>query len=321
MNIRSITFQALLLPFFILTVLSCSKDRITPIRSDIPLSEAKDSTDEIFIASPNKILQRFAIAPTSQTINSAQDMPFIGKKGTKIFASNHDFMFPNGDYANFPIRLEILELFTPKDMILHQMPTVSNGRLLTTGGEVNVKAYKDGQELRLSPWNGMKIEIPSTDVDFSMSLFYGNTASDGTVNWVEAQFRDREGQDSNFSRIIPTKENYQIFPQQIGWINCDRFSSYTGAKTRIKFSSLKPKLASIVTFLYFDGIKSVAQVYGEESLEVPVGEHVKVICVASKANGDLYTYSTNFNVHQDQVVEVKLEQTTEADFLANLGSL
>ncbi|HEX8548132.1 MAG TPA: hypothetical protein VF691_14320 [Cytophagaceae bacterium] len=314
----TISFQACLLSFFVMIILSCSKDRITPIATEVPRERALDST-ELFLASPDEVLKGFTSPPTSKIINSSVDMPFIGTKGTKIFASDYDFIFPNGDPVIFPIKLEILELFSPKDMILNQMPTVANGRLLTTAGEVNIKAYKDGKELKLKRYNNMRIEIPSSNPDASMKLFYGRTLVDGHVDWVEAEFISES--DCTSSRIIATKENYQIFPKQIGWINCDKFYSYTGAKTKIRFTSAKPQISSIVTFLYFDEIKSVVQVHGGESLDLPVGEHVKVICVASKTNGELYTYSTDFNVAPDQVVEVKLAKTTEGRFLEYLSSL
>lgn len=322
MKARSIIFKTVLFSFFVFLAFSCSKDRITPLRTETPATETKDSTDEIFLSSSHEVLERFAATPTSKVINKPSDMPFIGKEGTEVYAYENTFVLPNGQFAAFPIKLEVIELFTPKEMILNQMPTVSDGRLLTTAGEINIKAYKDGQELRLNPWSSMRVVVPSTSVDNSMSLFYGTPQPDGTVNWVEAEFREGEGQDSSrFSRIIPSKENYQIFPTQIGWINCDKFYSYTGAKTKVRFTSIKPKITSIIKFLYFDNIKSVVQVYGDESLEVPVGEHVKLICIASKTNGELYSYTSEFNVQQDQVVDVKVVKTTEDNFLAYLSSL
>jgi hypothetical protein len=65
-------------------------------------------------------------------------------------------------------------------------PTTSNGSILTTGGELNINAFQNGQKLSLTPNAYVDFKVPTTNPDNNMGLFLGVAENNGDVDWVPA---------------------------------------------------------------------------------------------------------------------------------------
>jgi hypothetical protein len=315
------TFRLVILIVSIIISLSgCSKERFDVIVKDDIVPIAEKETFAPATEQKNTILP---LATSKKKINGKDDFPFVTDKGTIINARNYDFSFADGGWVEYPIELEVQELFTPMDMILNKKPTVSNGKILVTAGELNIIASKDGKPLVLNKSSQLSFSFPSNENDFGMKIFYGKEQSNGNVDWELASMQERfiDRRDSLQSAIVFGKNTYSIFPSQIGWINCDRFYDYTGPKTKIRLTSIEPNISTINTFLYLDRIKSVLQIWEGISLDLPVGEHVKLISFAITDQGNIYSFFKDFNIEDGQVVDIKLEKTTKEVFLEYLKNL
>ena len=80
-------------------------------------------------------------------INPNTDTTVEGAEGTFIFIPEHAFVDANGNTVEGEIKLELAEALEPADMILANLPTLSNGKLLETGGMLYLKASADGKEV------------------------------------------------------------------------------------------------------------------------------------------------------------------------------
>ena len=318
-----------------LFAIACSTDRtilreVKPIgQTETPTTPVEEpetpttpvETKEEFKSIDKAVLAKLGSQTEKKTIKSQDDLPFVGSQGTEVWLYPQDLRMPDGSAVTYPIEIEMLELFTPKDMILHQMPTVSRGRLLTTAGEMNIRAYKNGQELKLNKFNSTQIVVPvKRGLDNDMWLFYGeptNLEGNEFIDWYSADSSKRE----DGGRLFPRKEDYVIFPSRIGWINCDRFYNFKEAKTVVTFSSENPPVENILIYLYFPEIKSLMQVYKETSGEVPVGQTVKVVAVGITKNEEYRTFYQEMVVQDKQKVEIKLTPTTKEAFLQHLDTL
>lgn len=291
-----------------------------PTPEEEPETPPEEPKEE-FLSIDKATLAKLGSQTEKKTIKSDSDLPFTGSQGTEVWIYPRNLRMPDGSAVTYPIEIEMLELFTPKDMILHQMPTVSRGRLLTTAGEMNIRAYKDGKELTLDRYNSTQIVVPAKgELDNDMWLFYGEpTDLEGNefIDWYVADSSKRE----DGGRLFPRKEDYVIFPSRIGWINCDRFYNFKEAKTVVTFSSENPPVENILIYLYFPDIKSLMQVYKDTSGEVPVGQTVKVVAVGITKNEEYRTFYQEIVVQDKQKVEIKLTPTTKEAFLQHLDTL
>lgn len=244
-----------------------------------------------------------------------QGGPIVGNQGTRLWGDSSIFMFPDGGAVAYPFTIKLIELYTPKDMILYAMPTVAQGNLLVTGGEIRVRAFKDDVELVLRPDRNYFALFPTADPDPAMRLFGGQQMGD-IVDWVQLS-------DTDFTIVQDSAGTfYGAIVPQMGWINCDYFyGSDPDSLTTITYTSENDELDNVAKFLYFDDIQSVMQVYGTTSGSVPIGASVKSICFAMNASGNMAYHYAAFNVSANHVVDVTMEEISEADLLALLEGL
>ncbi len=108
-----------------------------------------------------------------------------GKKGTILFINPNDLITENGQPLGKTIQVELKELTNQKDMLKANAPTVSNGRLLVSGGAYFINLSSDKNTLKLKEGKSMAVQFPKL-AKSDMSLFYGERDSLGQLNWQEA---------------------------------------------------------------------------------------------------------------------------------------
>jgi hypothetical protein len=302
MQLRSIAFFLL-----IFSVLACSDDRLFPREGGS------------FVAGvPQSLLSK----SEKVTINSANDLPFVTKNGTHIYFREDAFKrLKNGAAVTFPIDLEIIELLSLKDIILHNKPTVSNGKLLTTDGQIYIKASKNGEELALAGSYNLNIRMEgiSGKFDPEMLIFLGADTQEGfnwradTTNcqdWNGQLFCDNIGQNEGpIGNGVDTSSFYNMWPSSLGWINIDRFAEYTNTTT-ITISS-EESLENVSVFLYFPEINSVINYFDSPKLLLPVGYRAKVIAFAFNESDEVYSFFEDIVVKEDLQVNVSLSKSSK----------
>ncbi len=292
----SALFISILLVF---TLTYCSKDRLEPKAQTL---NAYGSLDVFYTT--------YRPAEQSLVVNRNATGPIIGSHGTKIWVDSTLFMNQNSVDVTYPFTIKLIELYNPKDMILYNMPTVYGGKLLVTGGEIRVRAFKGTAELILKPSKVYTTHVPAPAMDPQMGVFYGQNVG-AIVNWTNTPS----------TSLVDSAGFYQMSLQQMGWINCDYSYTYPPSKSTITFSSTVDDLTNVATFLYFDGIKSVMQVYGKASGDVPVGASVKIVCFAADASGKLFYYTKNLTVGATNAIDVTLTAVTDQALINYLAGL
>lgn len=307
-NLILIAISAILM----VSIHSCSKQRLQEEEEEEPELSEYSSPDSFYDA--NK--------PQEQEYEITQDGPgpLVGQKGTKIWLGKDLLMHQNGDSVQYPFTIKLIELYTPQDMILYNMPTIAGGDILVTDGEIRVRAFKDGEELKLRPgrvwWSG----VPCADPQAQMDVFYGIEGAE-FVDWTDdASVVDPTVSDSLTSIDIDSTGYFLNLPY-LGWINCDYFYNSSEQKTTITFSSETDVLTNVDKFIYFSGIKSLMQVYGNVSGEIPIGTSATIICIGIGSDSKLHYYSKEISVADNQVVNVTMVETTEDSLMSFLAGL
>ncbi len=311
------------LGIFAISMYSCSKDRLIPVEVETVTEEVNPFKDKVFENARNlPLLAKLASKAEKIRVNNINELPIITKKGTKIWLYEWNVRNQQNGAVTYPFDIEIIELYTLKDMLLHQKPTVSFNRMLVTGGAIYLNVSKNGVNLNISPLNPPNISVPAKDPDENMWLFYGAMNNQENFTWAEAP-RDTIRNDTikKVQPIFAGRGTYELFPQRFGWINCDKFYDYTGEKTNVSFVSPKLGLENMIIFMLFPNINSVIQVYQGKSLEVPVGEDVKIVALAQTKDGEIFAYFKDIKVEKQQTVEIDLKSYTEKDVLAVLDKL
>ncbi|WP_303311025.1 hypothetical protein [Hymenobacter sp. BT730] len=118
------------------------------------------------------------------TYDPTRENTFTSTQGTAILIPANAFVQENGQPVTTPVHLEMREVFNKADMVLAAMPTISNGRILESAGEL----YLSPQE-KVKWAEGKTIEMtttvpPSIASMAGMQLFSGaSNPGVGCFNW------------------------------------------------------------------------------------------------------------------------------------------
>ncbi|MEE1961350.1 hypothetical protein V1387_01545 [Allomuricauda taeanensis] len=156
------------------------------------------------------ILREFQPSEQIFEIESEGSSLIIGNKGTRIDINTEDLVFDNGQKAEFPITISLLELITKEDLIRANAQTVSNGKWLVSGGAYGIKAFSDGRELKLKDGSTYNISFPKIK-DAEMSIFYGERNVDGDMNW---ELSDIVLKEREYPLIILSDSSFMRYDQE-----------------------------------------------------------------------------------------------------------
>ena len=276
---------------------SCSKERI---EEEEELNEYSSMND--YMDTKKQEEQEFVITDTGSG-------PIVGSEGTKVWIGKSILQFPNGDTVAFPYTVKLIELYPAKEMIYYQMPTVSSGEIMSTEGEIRIRAYKDGTELMLKPNATMKVEMINSASSGSLTCLYGvdqTTYTDWTTTPATTFTSSTYGYESNIAKL--------------GWVNCGEVVG--GGTHTITFSSQTDILDNVAIFIYFPSTKGLMQVYDMSSGDIPDNASIEIICMAIDGGGDLFSHSqTISSVTANQDIDVVMTSISDTDLESELDNL
>ena len=286
----------------------CSKDRVEP-EEEKKLNEYNSAND--YLDSKKEEEQEFEV-------DTPGTGPITGKKGTNLWVPKECLMFPNGDSVDWPFTVKLVELYSAKDMIYYQLPTVAGGNIMETEGEIRVRAFKDGTELLIRPNCSIEIEMPNSAPKNYMRVFYGFD-SGSITDWTDDPSTLGVSTTLNpvFS-VIPS--GYRASIAKLGWINCG-FTVGTGTGHQLSFTSTTDILQNVSIFAYFPSHKGLMQVYNLTSGVIPSGSDVKLVGMAIDASGNLFSFDGTLNVTSNVSVTVTMQAISDPDLTALLDAL
>lgn len=280
---------------------ACKKDRI----EEEELNEYEPMND--YLDSKKQEEQSFEITgPSNDTIT--------GNQGTRLLVGKDCLRFANGDSCSYPFTVKLVELYTPKDMIYWQIPTISAGQIMATDGEIRVRAVKNGEDLVLRPYCYYRVMMPNAAPASDMEKFYGF----GSIDWTN------DPTSLGVTTTVPTLFGTDAYGYigdiaRLGWLNCGKIAGSGGST--IAFTSEVDVLTNVAMFIYFPATKTVMQVSNAVSGAIPDGSNVKIILMAQKAGGELFYQYEEKTVNSNEVITVELFSTTDAGLTSILDGL
>lgn len=117
------------------------------------------------------------------TINTAKDTVIETEGGMVIAIPANAFTDENGHEISGQIEFEVKEALDPNAIINAGLTTMSNDRLLQTGGMFYMNARSKGKTLQID--KDIYVDVPTDTILPNMQLFNGERRDDGTINWVD----------------------------------------------------------------------------------------------------------------------------------------
>lgn len=171
-----------------------------------------------------------------QTFKAEEGITFTSEKGAKLTIPSDCIHDENGNSVDGDVTLSFVEIYDRGNMVATNKPVMGKdeeGNLLplVTGGEYNIKVEKGGKELKAGCI--FQVHIPAANtgaLDFGMKLWTGQINDEGNLVWDEVEGADGKGG----IRANEQGVGYDIWGDEFGWANVDRFYNDERPKTQIK---------------------------------------------------------------------------------------
>lgn len=217
--------------------------------SSVQLENAIDIADysNSFIANAT---QKFTVVPRQTTVLKAN-------KGLKVTVNPAALEKADGSAVEGKIEVSIIELTTSEDLFKSNAATVSNGRLLASGGSYFIGMESEGQKLQLKKGNSLQVNFPKLK-DAEMELFYGNRDSQGNMNWIKAAqpliFNTEEMDYSSYKPPYPDTAKYRPYKS--------KYTLYESTESKVIFGNREMPIKEMVSILQKRGVdKNIDSIY------------------------------------------------------------
>lgn len=317
------TIKVLTVALLVLVTASCKKD-------SVKMGLAKPNAAN-FQSLRNKAL---ADLVQSKTFKAEDGLVFTSTKGAKLKIQSSCLTDLNGNAITGDVTLSFVEIYDRGNMVTTNKPVMGKDNMgnmlpLVTGGEFNLE-IKQGNKLLKSGCT-FTLEVPSTNTgnfDPNMILWQGNINEDGNLEWNDA--KGAQGGDGNILRGDEKGGSYNIWANQFGWTNVDRFYSFSGPKTQIKVTvpeGYNNENAGVY-LAYEDQPGLLAQLdtysasgsyFSEHYGFVPVGMQLHVIFV-SESNGSVVYAIKQATIAADAIIHID-EDELNSSTMTNLVTL
>ncbi len=291
-----------------------------------PAPEKNNPTNIATLSEPFKDLRS---TPEKQCVTAGAYQTITFAKGTRLTFYPKSFKDAAGSIiTSGTVCIEMIEMYKAGDMIANRASTTTtDGGILMSGGQVHIKATKDGQEVYANKY-GIAFKQPAASTQ-PMDLYYGKRNSDSVITWTKANTASPGT--SVPGTTIDSTTVYYMFDSctDFNFINCDQLRSTaarTDAKVKINNSDynplntqvllLLPSINSIINFKY----NKTTKIF-EIGKDIPVGMAAAIVII-SNANGEyLYYEHTNMTVAEGFTVNATMTKETREGIKTKLSAL
>jgi len=126
------------------------------------LSCSKSYNDIAIYSSMDDVFSSLSVQSNVTTLDAAAGGTFYGASGTRYVFAPNSFQTASGATVTGKVQVTTSEYLQKGDMIFSKMLPISNNEPLLSGGEINVSASQNGQNIFMKPGTSFKANMPLT---------------------------------------------------------------------------------------------------------------------------------------------------------------
>jgi hypothetical protein len=301
-------------------------------------------------AGPDQAFAAFRYTPQTITVNAGKDTVVFGNDGTMLHFYASSFTTATGAIiSKGAVKLQLIEMYTPCDMVCNRVTTFSGSQLLSSGGQINVVATMNGQTVHVNKYGVGFARNATTSGLSNMNLFYGGADNaNAVVRWPNADKTNFSAKpDSSQQVSVPYGRPWAGFvfdsSSSLEYTNCDAFyssdspkvsvsvilpdSTFTAVNTQIylvlpaincAMSTAEPELGGNS---YNAATKTLSLVSESQTNIVPAGMKYELLVMANKNGKYYYWQATGIVPHNGIMAQAALVQDSQANIKTKLSAL
>lgn len=135
-------------------------------------------------------------------INGSKIQSLKFPEGTQLIVPANAFVDKEtGKPINDSITIAVKEFYNKKDFLLENLSTMSNGKLLESGGTIHMSATVNGKECKLAQNKSIEIKFPYNQEQKGMEIFHGQKVNN-EINWIQNSQTDATLAQPRFNQTI-----------------------------------------------------------------------------------------------------------------------
>jgi len=134
------------------------RDSVTSWLVNVNIIRPPLAEKPLVVATP--VAKVFPKKPKVVRANPRQKLKIEGRKGTRITAPKHTFVFADGTLAIEEVQIKVEEYYSIADYLMADLSTTCNGTMIESGGMIHISAACQGREVFIAEGKSMKIALP-----------------------------------------------------------------------------------------------------------------------------------------------------------------
>ena len=267
------------------------------------------------------------------TIDAQLGATIATASGTHLTFLANSLVDTNAETVTGTVRIEVSEVHSKGDMVVHDMQTTSYNNLIESAGAFYVKASKDGEVLSLKPGHTFKVQIPLHGVySEKMKVFYGERQYGSLFNWIEADNDTTSQQNVLLGSMFDSSteewtEAYEFHSTRMSWVSCSAYTTdeeHTTLEVSLEEGYSEQNTAA---FLVFDTQNSMIRIPWNAELNtfqhnyIPLNAVTNVIIISSISENQFHFARFPVTFTNEKAFDVTLDESPLGDILEFLSGL
>ncbi len=292
----------------------------------------------ILIDNTVAILKELQGSSTALSVTAGIPQEIVGPQGTFLRFYPNSFRDNNGNViTSGNVSIELTEMYKAGDMLKYYTSTTTSAAVLTSGGQVFIKATIGGNEVKVNKY-GIGFPTNLTPGTGPRELFFGNTyAKDGMVTWGGSDgvlgTKVLGPGSVSTSSVVLTAGDYYMFDSctSFNWVGCHHPYSGTGQNITVKVKLANMSFAGNVWSTAFMGLSAqrVATTMYQESFDretqtltykglAPTGVTQKFMILVPYDKNNWYYYKTEQPITDGMTIEATMTKNSKDEMAATL---
>lgn len=196
------------LTFAVIAIVSKNSHNGTPANLGL-MEKAVEEKLNSTLFFPNLAVER-------KVLNSADTVIFLSD-GTMLSVPDNAFLLDGKEFHGEKI-IQYQVARNASDIVKSGLSTMSDGKLLETGGMFSLDGYAPGgKKLQINPKVGVYVEFPVNGPTENMQLFEGKTGQNGIVNWINPTPLERKPVSASMVDLDFYPPGYEAKLNELKW--------------------------------------------------------------------------------------------------------
>ena len=257
-------------------------------------------------------------------VNGTTGGDLISEKGIQFHIPEYTFRDLNGDTIFGPVKVNLVEVRDPQEMILLNKPSTANNQIINSGGHFKLSFKVNNNPVFISEDTLIHVKVPATTVNNDMFIFDGIVDATTYVDWSPAldelgQYRPTNNTTEVVNGLVQNYDSLTLDYNSSEWISYGKFIDNTTSQTALTFHL--PQYhdnTNTLFYIHFNNSESVIAGYfdGDNFVTpatIPFGAEVTAVFI-SEYDKNYYSNFINMNVSNGFSADIAMNPTTYIRF-------